>query len=296
MIISQMILLFGLMAVGYLAKITKIMDNISDRYFSKFITNIAIPATILSSAIGQNIENKMGAFKVLLVAVLVFVITPFVSILLVKILKLERTYELMLNYSNLGFMGIPIISSIYGTEYVFYVSIFMMVFNISLFSHGVSILQQENNSGKIQLKKLINPGIISALAALLIFIFEIPVPEFITSILRSVGTITTPLAMIVIGSTLASVKFNSIFTDKKIYIYTILKILVYPLLTWIVLHSFISDPVIIGVTVILCGLPTAGNISMLCADYNSNVELVTKGMFISTICSFVTIPLLMLIF
>lgn len=296
MIISQMLLLFGLMAIGYLAKITKIMDTISDKYFSKFITNIAIPATILSSAIGQNIEDKIGIFKVLLVAILVFVVTPFVSIFLVKILKLERTYELMLNYSNLAFMGIPIISSIYGKEYVFYVSIFMMVFNISLFSYGVSVLQKENNSGKMQLKSLINPGIISALTALLIFIFEISVPEFITNILKNIGSITTPLAMIIIGSTLAGVKINSIFTDHKIYIYTILKILVYPLLTWIILHSLISDPVITGITVILCGLPTAGNLSMLCADYNSNVELVTKGMFISTICSFITIPLLVIIF
>lgn len=296
MIISQMILLFGLMAVGYLAKITKIMDNISDKYFSKFITNIAIPDTILSSAIGQNIGDKMSTFKVLLVAISIFLATPFISILIVKILKLERTYELMLNYSNLGFMGIPIISSIYGNKYVLYVSIFMMVFNISLFSHGVSILQKENNSSKVQLKNLLNPGIISALATLLIFIFEIPMNEFITIILKNIGSITTPLAMIIIGSILASVKITSIFTDKKIYIYTILKILVYPLLTWIILHNFVNDPVIIGVTVILCGLPTAGNVSMLCSDYNGNVELVTKGMFLSTIFSFVTIPLLMLIF
>jgi len=290
-----MILLFGLMAIGFIGNKTGIMDQVSEKKFSQFIVNISIPATIINSTIGQSTENKAAVFQIMAVAAGVFIFIPIVSTLLTKILKIERTYELMLNYSNLGFMGIPLVLSVYGEEYVLYVSVFMMVFNISLFSHGISILHIGNKKNGINIKKLLNPGILAAFIAIIIFMFKIPIPALLSNIISNIGSSTTPLAMIVIGSTLANVKIIDVLKDKMIYVYTILRLIVYPLLAFVILRMFINDPIILGITVMLIGLPTAGNISMVCAEYNGNVELVTKGLCMSTIFSLVTIPIIMLV-
>ncbi|WEG12459.1 AEC family transporter [Pullulanibacillus sp. KACC 23026] len=293
-ILSQLVLLFGLMAIGFICKKGKVLDGNSDKNISKFLVNVTIPATIISSSIGQSIENRMQVMVVLLLAAAVFIITPLFSHFFVHRLKLDNTYKLMLNYSNLGFMGIPIVSSIYGNKAVFDVSIFMMVFNISLFSYGVSVLQEHKQSWDF--KKMINPGILSAFCAIGIFMFDLPIASPIANLISSVGSITTPLAMIIIGSTIGTVNLKDVFQDKTIYLYTLLKLVVYPAVLWVILHFFIHNSMILGITVILSSLPTAGNVSMLCLEYNGNIQLVTKGTFMTTLCSIFTIPILMYLF
>lgn len=296
MIFTQMIVLFGLIAVGYLANRTGVMDGDSNKKISRLLVNITIPALILSSAAGHEMEDKTKVLVVLGAAAAMFVVTPLISLVIVRKLKLDNTYELMLNYSNLGFMGIPIISGIYGSGSVFYVSLFMMVFNISLFSHGVYILQRGREGGGDTLKNMLNPGIVSSLAAVAVFLFEVPIPAPLLDLLNAVGGITSPLAMIVIGSTMAAVKLSDVIRDKTICFYTILKIAIYPALIWFLFHFFIEDPMVLGIAVVLSGLPTAGNVSMVCSEYNGNLQLVTKGTFLTTLCSVLTIPVWMSIF
>ncbi|MFP4978328.1 AEC family transporter [Paenibacillus sp. CN-4] len=296
MIFTQMIVLFGLIAVGYLANRTGVMDGDSNKKISRLLVNVTIPALILSSAAGHEMEDKTKVLVVLGAAAAMFVVTPLISLVIVRKLKLDNTYELMLNYSNLGFMGIPIISGIYGSGSVFYVSLFMMVFNISLFSHGVYILQRGREGGGDTLKNMLNPGIVSSLAAVAVFLFEVPIPAPLLDLLNAVGGITSPLAMIVIGSTMAAVKLSDVIRDKMICFYTILKIAIYPALIWFLFHFFIQDPMVLGIAVVLSGLPTAGNVSMVCSEYNGNLQLVTKGTFLTTLCSVLTIPVWMSIF
>lgn len=143
---------------------------------------------------------------------------------------------------------------------------------------------------------MINPGIISAILGLVIFILDIPVPLPLVKLLATIGSVTTPLAMIVIGSTLAAVSIRDVIKDKTLYQFTFLKIVLIPGVLWFILQFFIHDAMILGIAVILTSLPTAGNVSMLCLEYDGDVELVTKGIFMSTIFSLVTIPVLLFLF
>ena len=233
----------------------------------------------------------------------------------------------MLNYSNLGFMGIPIISTIYGGEYVLHVSIFMMTFNLSLFSYGVYLLSKDDaknkpavpasnserlsaknnaaaavsevqaaapeNSGSqkssgFNVKRLLSPGILSAFLAIGIYLLDIRLPQHAVSLFSTIGVTTTPLAMIVIGSTLAGVKFSTVFTDKELYLFSFL---VLPMITFFVLRFFIKDRTLLEISTILSGCPIAGNVSMLCMEYNQDVTLVSKGICISTLLSMISIPI-----
>lgn len=293
MIAHQLILLFGLIFAGYVINKMKILDSVSNAKISKFLVNAAIPATIMHSAVSQKVESNSKIIYIIAIAALFYLIVPFLSHAVSKFLNQGATFDLILTYSNLGFMGIPIVSSIYGEDYVFYVTIFMMIFNVSIFSQGIYILSKDGNQNHQMLnwKHLLNPGVISALFGMILFFLQIPIQSDLDNLLASIGTVTTPMAMIVIGSTLAEIPFKNVFSDISMYIFTFFKLLVYPALVYFVLRLCIQDSVIIGISVILSSLPAAGNVSMLCSEYGGDLEMAARGICISTLFSVFSVPL-----
>lgn len=292
-IVLQLCLLFGYIALGFTCNKLKLLDAASDKYLSGLLLKVTLPASIIASSIGQDTANRTQAFYVLTIAAGIFILKPFLASIFQKITKCDNTYKLMLTYPNLGFMGFPIMSAMYGQLGLFYASLFMIVFNLSVFSYGVSTMRQEK---KLQLKKLLNPGIIAAVTAILIFTFSIPVPQVLAQFLTNIGSVTSPLAMMTLGSTLAAVNLNSLLSDKLLYVFTACKLILWPAFFWFVLHFFISDPMVLGLSVILISLPVAGNVSMLSITYGGNTELATKGTCISTLFSLITIPIYMFLF
>lgn len=292
MIVQQLIILFGLIIAGFLINKLGVMNAQSNALFSKLLVNVTIPAMIIHSAGTQSFEGGDRVKLVMIIAILYFLLFPVISILITKLLKGPATMALMLIYSNLGFMGIPICSSIYGEGSVFYVTIFMMVFNVSIFTQGIWLLSKDGKGTKkgFNIKSMLNPGIVSAIIALFIFFLGIPIQSNLDSLLSSIGGITTPLAMMVIGSTLAEVSLKEVFLDKKMYLLAVLKLLVLPLILLLILKPFVKDPLVLGLSVILTSLPTAGNVSMVCSEYGGDMELVSKGICISTILSLAAIP------
>lgn len=118
----------------------------------------------------------------------------------------------------------------------------------------------------------------------------------VSKYLSSVGNITSPLAMITLGSTLATVKFKEILTNKLLYVFSACKLMIWPVIIWGILQFMIQDKMILGVSTILIGLPVAGNVSMLCISYGGNKKLAVEGTCISTILSLLTIPIFMFLF
>ena len=327
-VFNQMVSLFLLMLTGYLANRFGVIDKTFESKVSRFIVNISLPATILNAVTGSDMAHDQEMLPIFIAAVSIFLVAHVVCHFIQKIIRWNPTYELMLNYSNLGFMGIPIISTIYGGEYVLHVSIFMMTFNLSLFSYGVYLLSKDDAKNKstvtvsepcstkgasstsaaeapagasemcgsqkssgFSVKKLLSPGILSAFLAIGIYLLDIRLPQHAVSLFSTVGATTTPLAMIVIGSTLAGVKFSTVFTDKELYLFSFLKLLVLPIITFFVLRFFIKDRTLLEISTILSGCPIAGNVSMLCMEYNRDVTLVSKGICISTLLSMISIPI-----
>ena len=329
-VFNQMVSLFLLMLTGYLANRFGVIDKTFESKVSRFIVNISLPATILNAVTGSDMAHDQEMLPIFVAAVSIFLVAHVVCHFIQKIIRWNPTYELMLNYSNLGFMGIPIISTIYGGEYVLHVSIFMMTFNLSLFSYGVYLLSKDvvknkpavpasnserlsakntaaaavsevqaaapENSGSqkstgFSVKKLLSPGILSAFLAIGIYLLDIRLPQHAVSLFSTIGATTTPLAMIVIGSTLAGVKFSTVFTDKELYLFSFLKLLVLPMITFFILRFFIKDRTLLEISTILSGCPIAGNVSMLCMEYNRDVTLVSKGICISTLLSMISIPI-----
>ena len=289
----QLSLLFSYILLGFVANKFKLLDAVSDKYFSGFLLKITLPAAIIASSIGQTTENRLEAFHVLAIASIIFISLPFLGMLFQKLTQSDDTYKLMLTYPNLGFMGFPIMAAMYGQLGLFYASLFMIVFNLSVFSYGVSVIRKVRS---IQPGKLMNPGIIAAVAAVFIFTFNIQVPDFIHQFLTQVGGITSPLAMVTLGSTLAQVSFRQLFSDRLLYIFAVCKLIIWPALVWGILHYFVHNPMVLGLSVILVSLPVAGNVSMLSITYDGNKDLAVKGTCLSTLFPFVTLPVYIVIF
>lgn len=292
-IINQMLLLFGLMGVGFVINKGGIIDDTANKKFSTFLLKVSLPATILNSAIKQPEIANSKVLYVTMIAVGVFILIPIMSKLCAVLFRLEPTYQLMLNYSNLGFMGLPIIASLYGEESVFYAAIFMMVFNIHIFTAGVMTLQGSIDSIWNLIRKLCTPGIFSAILAFLIVICQISVPHMIGNVINSLGSITTPLAMIVIGSQLAQVELIEILCSYKLFLMSFFKLLVYPAVVYILLSFIIGAGIEVRIATILVGLPVAGNVTMLSSEYGGDVALAAQGTCISTILSILTIPVML---
>ena len=156
-VFNQMISLFLLMLTGYLANRFGVIDKTFESKVSRFIVNISLPATILNAVTGSDMAHDQEMLPIFIAAVSIFLVAHVVCHFIQKIICWDPTYELMLNYSNLGFMGIPIISTLYGGEYVLHVSIFMMTFNLSLFSYGYICYRGMTQKTDISASKSFSP-------------------------------------------------------------------------------------------------------------------------------------------
>ena len=299
-IIYQMLVLLLLIGTGYLCYKLKFFDDDFNKKLSRVIVYITTPAMIISSAASATTEDKKIVAYFFAIAIIMYALLPFIGIIINRILLIEKDkrgiYIFMTVFSNVGFMGFPVIRTIFGQQYVFYASIFVMIFNLLLYTLGVYLMSYGKNE-KITIKwsRILNPGVIAALLAIIIYVFAIPVHTIIKETCEYIGGTTTPLAMMIIGATLASMPLKGILDEIKIYPYTIIKQLIMPVLLWLLLKQFITDDMILGVTLVVAAMPAGVTAVTFSNEYNGDTQLAAKGVFVTTVISFITIPLICLL-
>ena len=293
---TQMAVLFIVMAIGYVAYKFKILTNESNKLISKLVINIAMPCTILNSILsGETTATGRDAAVFMLMAVILFALFFLVSAPLPQLLRTDKgdrgLFRFMVVFGNVGFMGFPIIQSIFGTGAVFYVTIFNIVFSVLCFSVGIIMVSGKSDNFNPLL--FINPTMVASVLTVILFYTKLPIPPVLSQAVNLVGQLTTPSAMLVIGSTLAVIPLKEVFSELRIYPLAVVKLLVIPVLSWLVLRLFIADPLILGILIVLSAMPTASNATMLSMEYGGNEELASKGIFLTTLLSVATLPLIM---
>ncbi len=298
-VLKQMSTLALLMLTGYCANRFGILGKDAQKCLSKLLINITCPALILSSVTtGERLDSNQMLLMIFAAAIIYYLVLPVIARFFSLAVAREKRseYQCMLIYSNLGFMGIPVANAILGKESVLYISFFIAVCNISLFSYAIMLLDNRKAEGqKMQFSKMINPGTVSAVLAVLLYLFHISIPQVLLEPITSVGNTTTPLAMLLIGASLANSKPKEMFTEKSMILFTCLRLAVLPLLFWGICKLVISDRLLAGVIVLISGMPVASNIVMLCNELNRDGDYIAKGVFFSTLFSVITIPVIALI-
>lgn len=298
-IVSQMIILFLILALGYFIFKIKLVDDNFTKQFSALVIKVTMPALLLSSVLDiterQPLRDVLTSFGI--AVALFFIVMPIVGFLLAKLFRVKRNstglYVFMATFSNVGFMGFPVISALAGEVGLFYAAIYNLVFNVAVFTLGVWLVNHDKDgeSSGFDIKLLLSPGVIAALLAIALYFMNIKLPILLCETIRSVGSITSPSAMLIIGCTLAKMDIKTVFSDWRLYPWILIKQIVIPILLWIPLAMIIKNEILLTVTFILFLMPVANNAVLFANTYNGDAELAARSVFLTTLFSLLTVPI-----
>ncbi|TDX59300.1 AEC family transporter [Orenia marismortui] len=299
-VFNQTLILFLLLLAGFIIKRLKIVDDHLNKNLTNIIIYLTLPALIINSMnYDFSFERLSKLANVFIITLGIYLLMILVSYLLVPFLSKEQSekdiYQFILIFSNAGFMGYPIVNVIYGSEGVFLAAIYNLVFNIMLWTLGVMIMSRSHSKEEgINFSQLINPGIISIAIGLFIFIFSIKLPTAISDTLEILGHSTTPLSMLVVGSILAQVKLTEIFYNWRLWIITIVRLVILPVIVLVMLKilPWDFDILVLGISVILTAMPAAANTAIFASEFDGDAALASEGVFLTTLISILTIPLI----
>lgn len=291
-VINQVIMLTLMMMAGVILRKIKIITDEVNKGLSNILLNVTLPSMILYSF---NFNFSMDMLKS---AAMVFLYSTLIHIVLIILSKIfyykfevskKNVYTFATVFSNCGFVGYPVIQGIFGNAGVFYTSIFTIPFNIFVYSYGIMLFTGERDLKSIK-KNLINMPLTSIFIGTIIFLFSIKLPTPVIKTLGSIGNMTTPMSMFIIGAMLADVKLKDVFKDFSLYYVNFIKLIAAPLIIYFALRLLGADKTLLYICVILVSMPTASLIGVLAERYNVNKAIASKCAFLTTILSLITIP------
>ncbi|MBQ7659053.1 MAG: AEC family transporter [Butyrivibrio sp.] len=299
-LLQQMIVLFILMGIGFFCGKKSFLSDEGSKTLSWIVVNVATPAMILSAGMNyeSGIRGKQLAFG-FLVAVLIYVFLIVMSFIILPLVRVpaedKAVYRVMAIFSNIGFMGLPIIRAAYGEEAVLYGALFQFPYNFLMYTYGIAAIKGENPFKGDRLNKILNVGVISSTLGIVLFVSGVHMPEVLRISARHLSNLAAPLSMMVIGQSMIHFKFREMFEDVRLLVFSLIKLLSLPIIGVLLLRLFIDDPMIINVCYIMLATPIGSMTAMVAQQYGSNYGLASRGVALSTVLSVVTIPLLSLV-
>lgn len=348
-IFGQMLVLLAMMAIGFFCYKKSWVSDATAGSLSKMVVNIFNPILVVNGVLGQNsaAAGNNIAWNVLFV-VIYFALLMVVGFVLPEILRPNEghksIYRLMTIFSNVGFMGIPVIKSIFGDGSMIYVAFYILGYNIMIYTVGLFLAQkageenrtsagsylaalaangergrskkkkvvhenskpEKKNSVAEFFKRMMNPGVVASIFAVVIFALGIQLPGPVVTFCDYMGNTTIPLSMIMIGISVAQANLKEVFMDWKLYLFILLRMIALPIATisvWnLVLGNVISgaamaainamDPAVIGVFIVELGMPVGSIVAMMIRENDGDIACCTRGVVLTTLASIVTIPLI----
>ncbi len=295
-VIDQMLMLFFCILIGFIAYKTGVMTLDLQKGLSTLVLSVTMPALILSSVLNRSEESPQVPMLLLVglgfALILGRLLLSYPLTWLLRVPKEQAgPYRFLTAFSNVGFMGFPVVSALFGPEAVLCAAMFQIPFY--LLSYTIGIRQVAGKAERPPLRKtLLHPAVLSSLGALLLYLTDLRLPAVIGQSAAFIGQITTPATMLIVGATLASVPLRQALGVWRLYPYAVITLIAFPLLTYVLLRPFTQSVYILGVTTVLAAMPAATNSTMLCHQYGGDAALCSSGVFVSTVLSLLTIPLL----
>lgn len=293
----QMLALLIMIGAGYFVTKKGMLDAHTNNQMSDLIVNIFNPMLVLASAANSVGKISLAAMKLAgIIAVgmfLAFIIAGMVlSPLFEKDRELRKIFQLMFVFSNVGFIGIPVISSIFGAEYVVYVSEFMLVYTLVFYTYGIALM--DGKFSKDSLRAMVNPGTIAGLLAMAVILFEIQLPEFLNTAVTYLGNVTSPMALVAVGFALADSDIKKVFCQPRLYLFSVVKLLVLPLLLLPLLRFAVGTSDLLSVCMVMFGMPV-GNMPLILGNQRGlDVTACSAAIILSTVLCVLTVPVLLL--
>ncbi|MBR4200189.1 MAG: AEC family transporter [Oscillospiraceae bacterium] len=312
-ILEQMGKLFLMLCIGFLLARFDLLDRHTKQKLTKILLYVTTPMMMIDAFYDRMLmteaQNDAGSVTVGMLFADCFVfyfLLIVLSLLLVFAMRLpkadRRLYIFMTVFGNVGFMGFPVISSVYGTEGLFYAAILNSVFNIFVYTFGVVLMGGAPAESGSSLKKrlsaipwkklLLTPAVLCTAAGIVIFVCRIHLPHIIADTCDTLGGLTSPLAMMVVGANLNGMKAREMLSDLRMNLYVLLRQIALPLLLWLIIRPLVAHPVLAPTLLLLACMPVANTTALFATEYGGNEKLASQGIFLTTLFSLVSFPLI----
>ena len=295
-LLRQMIVLAFIMLIGYFLARKDILDKATSKKISWIVVNLCNPALMINAALGEERLAESTLLLTVKVAGVFYLFLLIFGAVLPYILcdKKNKIYSLMIVFGNVGFMGYPLLQAMYGSQAVLIASIFNLYYGILMYTYGIICVSGQKVSLR-NLKMLLNSGIIAGVLELIIYLNHIKLPEVIGNTVGMISDLTAPLSMMVIGATFVDLPLKKLVGDVRIMVFSIIRLIVLPLVLFPVFRYFIDDSLLLGVCLVMVAVPVGSMNVMMAQQYNGDVETSSKGVAITTLLSVATMPLLFMI-
>lgn len=296
--LSLQMMLFCLIIVGILSKKIGIINEIGRKSLSDLLINVILPCNIVHSFMGDTRisgEFLQNCILMISLSAAIQLTAIYGSKLIFR--KFPPNQKSVLSYgiicSNSSFIGLPIAESLFGDLGVMYTSVFQIPIRFTMWTSGLSLFTSVNKRDAFR-KLIKHPCIISIFIGLIMMVRPLPLPFFLNNTILAVSKCTTPVSMFVIGSILADAPVKSLFSKPVLY-YTILRLIAFPALVYIVLLPFQLGNIFLNICLLMTGMPAGSTASILADKYGCDAAFASQLTFSSTLFSILTIPLLTLL-
>ena len=301
--IEVMLTLFVIVIVGYVAGKLGYLGGDFDRQLSRLVINITCPALILSSSMTGELPDRRFILPLLLISAITYIALTGAAFLLPRYMTKRKedrgAIGFALMFGNVGFMGYPVVASIFGHEAVFYAAVLNVVNTFTVFTIGTILITGSSNiEGKrFEKKVLYSTPMLAAYLTMLIVALEINnIPGFICQSLTMIGNITVPAALLIIGSSMSQLPIRSLLGNTTVYLTTALRLALLPLAVYYLTSLMGFSQLVVNINTVVIAMPVATYGTILCLKYGKDTTLMAEVTFITTLLSMISIPLLTMLF
>ncbi len=298
--LEVMVVLFIIVILGYVACKLGYMGDKFDKKLSSIVVDITCPLLVLSSVMGDELPDRTLILPLLGVGFLTYILLLVFGFWVPRLITKNHDDQGMIGFAlmfaNVGFIGYPIVSSIFGPHAVFYAALLNMPNTFFIFTAGVMLIKGEYSLKQFNPKVLVSPAMLGAFLAAIIVALGIHTPDIIARPVTMVGNITVPAALMIIGSSMAKLPIREIIGSPKVYITALLRLTIVPLSIFFLFKACGVSDLVNNINTVVIAMPVASFGTMFCLKYGRNPSLITETTFITTLGSIITIPLITLLF
>lgn len=292
-LLQQTIIMFALMLLGLLISRRGMITEQGSRDLSNVLLYAVIPCVILRSYMSEFSTEKLRAMGLsALIAVIAFAASIAVAYLTCG--TRHRIENFAVAFGNAGFIGIPLVTAVFGPEAAFYVVSFSTFANLLQWTYGIVIISGKKETMNLRMV-FVNPVFISMVIGIALFVLQPTLPTVVTGTIGYIADGNTVLAMIILGYYLSKVQLRGLFADVRLYLFSALRLLVVPAVTILVFLPFpFARGEITLITLIAAATPIASSTAIFAQKFDQDYRRAVSYVCLSTILSVATLPLVML--
>lgn len=295
-----------MISIGYALTEKGWFNEEISRSFAKLVTNVSLPALMISDLMGSFTRDKFVSLsKGLMAPFLSIAVCYIISVVVSKILKVEKsregTFQSMFFNSNTIFIGLPVNLALFGDKSVPYVLLYYIANTTFFWTLGVYCISKDTPGehgsifSKTTIKRIVSPPLLGFITAVILILLKIQLPPFIMNTCKYLGNLTTPLSMIFIGISIHSVKFKELKIDKDVLGVLAGRFLVCPLIMFVMLMLMPMPGIMKKVFIMQSAMPVMTNAPIIAKVYGADSKYAAVMVTLSTVLSMITIPIFMAI-